>query len=433
MAENGVKSPRFGSADELAQLIPAVRLRDWMALAITALCFGFLGIWCLAGTVPTNVTGRGILIQPRQPIVQAQALAGGRVVRLDVRLGDIVRKGQLIGRVDQSDVLRRIQEDQARIADLQTQDSVKTAADQQRLSLQAEQDSLEKKSLEVQRATLLQSLRSAEALVPVLEKRNDAVRELIRNGLIGPASREVPEAAAAVSENRVRMEDLKSRLGIIDGQLKQIETRAATQAREILEISMTRRNEIENIRRAIEVAQTQLNRNGEILSDTAGRVIEVLAIVGQVLPSGGPLITMEAQDADHTLTSITYLSIADGKKVEPGMQVQITPDLVERQRFGGIVGTVVSVSSTPATREGAMSLIGNAEVVQALLSGGGHMEVISRVETDPSTYSRFRWSSSSGPKLKITSGTTTTTRIRVEDRAPVTYLLPILRATSGIY
>jgi HlyD family secretion protein len=250
---------------------------------------------------------------------------------------------------------------------------------------------------------------------------------------MGPAAKEVPEAAAANTENHVRIEDLKSRLGIIDGQLKQIETRAATQAREILESSLSRRNEIEEVRRTLEIARVQLNRNGEILSDTAGRVTEVLAMVGQVLPPGGPLVTMETQDADHTLTSITYLPIADGKKVEPGMQVQITPEVVERQRFGGILGTVVSVSAGPATREGAMSLIGNAEVVAALLSGGGHIEVISRVETDSSTFSQFRWSSSTGPKLRITSGTTTITRIRVEDRAPITYLLPILRTTSGVY
>jgi len=423
----------FGSADELAQLIPAVTLRDSVALAVAAMFLVCLAIWCVAGTVPTNVTGRGILIQSRQPIVRAQALGGGRVVSLDVRLGELVRRGQLIGRVDQSDLRRRIDEDGAHVANLQSQDSVKTAADRQRLSLQAQQDVLEKQSLEVQRATLLQALHSALALAPVLEKRQDAIHELIRSGVIGPASREVPEAAAAYTENHVRIEDLKSRLSIIDGQLKQIETRAATQAREILESSISRRNEIENVRRAVEIARVQLGRNGEILSDAAGRITEVLATVGQVLPPGGPLATMETQDADHTLTSITYLPIAAGKKVEPGMQVQITPEVVERQRFGGILGTVISVSAGPATREGAMSLIGNAEVVAALLSGGGHIEVVSRVEIDPSTFSQFRWSSSTGPKLRITSGTTTITRIRVEDRAPITYLLPILRATSGIY
>ena len=38
-----------------------------------------------------------------------------------------------------------------------------------------------------------------------------------------------------------------------------------------------------------------------------------------------------------------------------------------------------------------------------------------------------------GPNLRISVGTTTSTRIRVENRAPITYLLPMLRETSGIY
>ena len=250
---------------------------------------------------------------------------------------------------------------------------------------------------------------------------------------MGAAAKDVPEAEAPVNENLLRMEDLKSRLGIIDGQIKQLETRAATQARDILELSIGRQNQIDEFRRPIKINELQLNRNGEILSDAAGRVVEVLVTTGMVLPPGGALISMETLDADQSLTSVSYLPIADAKKVEPGMQVQVTPDLVERQRFGGILGSVVSVGSNAATREGAMRLIGNAEVVQSLLSGGGHIEVIARLENGASTFSRFKWSSSKGPNLKISVGTTTTTRIRVEDRAPITYLLPILRETSGIY
>src|SRR4051812_35570192 len=357
MAATDAKSRSFGSAEELARLIPAVRVRDWVALGVTALLFVLLAAWSMVGVVPTNVTGRGILIQPRQPLVQAQTLSGGRIVSIHVKVGDTVERGQLIGRVDQSDIRKRIDEDRAHVADLQKQESIKTAADQRFLQLQAQQDALEKRALEVQRATLQQSLKSAEELGPILEKRRDAVRELVRGKLMGAAAKDVPEAEAPVNENLLRMEDLKSRLGIIDGQIKQLETRAATQERNILELSIGRQNQIDEFRRPIKINELQLNRNGEILSDAAGRVVEVLVTTGMVLPPGGALISMETLDADQSLTSVSYLPIAEAKKVEPGMQVQVTPDLVERQRFGGILGSVVSVGSTAATREGAMRLI----------------------------------------------------------------------------
>jgi HlyD family secretion protein len=60
------------------------------------------------------------------------------------------------------------------------------------------------------------------------------------------------------------------------------------------------------------------------------------------------------------------------------------------------------------------------------------MQVVAALETDPSTYSKFRWSSSRGPEMKITAGTTTTARVAVERRAPITFVLPFLRAAAGI-
>ncbi|NES67365.1 MAG: NHLP bacteriocin system secretion protein, partial [Okeania sp. SIO2D1] len=48
------------------------------------------------------------------------------------------------------------------------------------------------------------------------------------------------------------------------------------------------------------------------------------------------------------------------------------------------------------------------------------------------TFSGYQWSSSKGPQQKLTAGTTTTTRVRVEERAPITFVLPILREWSGI-
>jgi HlyD family secretion protein len=45
--------------------------------------------------------------------------------------------------------------------------------------------------------------------------------------------------------------------------------------------------------------------------------------------------------------------------------------------------------------------------------------------------SGYRWSSSKGPDSKLTAGTTASVRITVEERAPITFLLPFLREWSG--
>jgi HlyD family secretion protein len=115
------------------------------------------------------------------------------------------------------------------------------------------------------------------------------------------------------------------------------------------------------------------------------------------------------------------------------MSIQVTPDTVKRERFGGIRGRVLSVSAFPVTKEGAALLLGNSEIAQRLLKDEPQMEVVAELEKDSSTYSGYKWSSSIGPQLPITAGTTTSGRVTVEMRAPITYILPFLRAMSGIY
>ena len=132
---------------------------------------------------------------------------------------------------------------------------------------------------------------------------------------------------------------------------------------------------------------------------------------------------MEVEDSASPLVGLTYFPIKTGKKVQAGMRVLLAPDTVERERFGSLLATVTSVSAFPVTKEGMLSLIGNAEVVASLMTQGPTLEVVTALP-DPGTFSQYTWSSSQGPPLQITSGTTMTARVVVEQRAPMTYLLP---------
>ena len=126
--------------------------------------------------------------------------------------------------------------------------------------------------------------------------------------------------------------------------------------------------------------------------------------------------------------SVNYFAVADGKKIQPEMKVLITPDTVKRTRYGGIVGEITEVSPFSVTSETAASVVGNPEVVQKIIgSEGGKVEVIAQLIRDSDTFSGYKWSSSEGPELEISPGTTTTVRVIVEERSPITFVLPILR------
>lgn len=428
---------RFASPDNLEQLMPVAGAKDWLLIVVAFSLLLLFGVWCLAGSVPTIATGRGIILRPSQ-MTQAQAIAAGRILTLRVHPGDHVKEGGLIATMDQSDIVKRIEENRRAMQNLEDQDLGKSASESSQLALQTEQDALERAGLETLRRSLEKSLADASGLRPILEAHAESNRKLVKEELLGAASKDIADGESALRDDDARIDDYTARLAQINGQLKQIETRAATLSRQILADSTARRNEIAQLRRSIELDSFQIVRDGNIRSQYSGRVAEVMAGAGQVVSAGAKLLTLETDDAGAGqsgagLISISYYPVRDGKQILPGMRIQVTPDTVERERFGGIVGTVTSVSPTPVTKEGAAGTIGNTEVVQSLMPDGVFIEVRARLETDATTSSGYKWSSSKGPDIRITSGLTHSTRVTIEGRAPVTYLLPILRETSGVY
>ena len=73
------------------------------------------------------------------------------------------------------------------------------------------------------------------------------------------------------------------------------------------------------------------------------------------------------EESSSQLVFLAYFTIGDGKRIQPGMNIMITPDTVKREQFGGILGSVTSVSSFPVTNQSAADLLGNAELAEALI------------------------------------------------------------------
>jgi len=115
------------------------------------------------------------------------------------------------------------------------------------------------------------------------------------------------------------------------------------------------------------------------------------------------------------------------------MSIQVTPDTVERERFGSIKGVVRSVSSFPVSVEEAASVVGNRFVARSLIEGGYLIEVASDLHRSPKRPERYDWTSSRGPdEVEVTAGTTTTARVAVERERPIAFVLPLLKSAAGI-
>ena len=335
-------------------------------------------------------------------------------------------------------------------------------------------------AIQQQRSSLQQRLKDSKALIPVLEKRLQTRRELAREGAISVDSvleieQEYKQEVQKFSELAVQQKQLDltetqtqqtyqqsvNTIGEMQSQLQELELQSVKNEREYLdnlrsindrqaqlqelntkykrleqeslETFNQRNKEVQENGREIIRLEQQLTENSRILSSQDGCILELMATVGQVVQPGSRLGNMRVGREEKLGLAIAYFMIKDGKQIKPEMTISITPDTVQRERFGGIVGKVTAVSPLPVTAEGTAALIGNSEVAKNLTGEtGAAIQVTVNLETDDGNPSGYKWSSSKGPNSRITPGTTATVRVTIEEQAPITFLLPFLRELVGM-
>ena len=135
----------------------------------------------------------------------------------------------------------------------------------------------------------------------------------------------------------------------------------------------------------------------------------------------GALVYPTASASDQ-LVNLTLFDMQDAGQIQPGMQVIIVPNSTGSEQ-GGILGRVTSVSgSTVTTLEAARQTI-NTNTPQA-----GTIEVLAELERDPNHGNGYKWLSPKGAIPTLVAGTTTTTRITLDRKAPIAFVFPFLEA-----
>jgi HlyD family secretion protein len=302
------------------------------------------------------------------------------------------------------------------------------------IARQAEQDYL---SNEANIANLKARLRELDARQTEAEKN---FRDNLNS--ISELQAQLRELDGRESEAEKNYRDNLNSLSELKAQLRDLDSKIPNLKQQTLESLTSRENQIQEVKRTIAQLELQLKQNSEIKSPYSGRVLEVTATSGQILSPGFRLGSIDAENQSRELVAVTYFAVQDGKKIEQRMkdlkekgkavEVQVTPTTVKRERFGGIKGTVTSVSVFPITKEGAALSVGNADLVESLVAKGPQLEVVAKLKPDTSTFSGYAWSSSKGPPMKMSSGTTTAVRATVEEVPPITFVLPFLRSFFGL-
>jgi len=404
---------RLSSPEQLDQLLQVTDPKGWLALgALGAVLLSALA-WGVWGAIPSESIGQGILLR-RGGVSDLVAPGAGQIEEVLVTVGDVIEKGQPVARIRQDELQRQIADRQARLADLR-----RDLLERQRYA--REQERLRDRDLAQQRANLELSIKTLQTEIEILSRRLEDQEVLLADGLVTKQT-----VMATQQELNGKREQLDSKRLERNG----LETRRLESVQQLDQELETRERELRNLELETRELQAKLTESARILSTHSGRVLEVLVDRGSVVSPGTPILSLEI--VSEELVAVLFVPASDGKRLRPGMAARVSPSTVRREEYGAMMGEVSRAAGFPATRRGMTRLLGNEALVDRLLEAGPLIQVNVTLEEDRMTPTGYRWSSSRGPNLEISSGTLASGGIIVKEDRPISLLIPTLREKLGV-
>lgn len=404
---------RLSSPEQLDQLMQVTEPKGWLALGALGLLLLTSVGWGVFGSIPTEARGEGILLR-QGGVSSLVAAEDGQVEEILVAVGDVIEKGQVVARIRQEELLRQIQDSRDKLAAVRSEyrDLVRYAGEQRRLR---------DRDLAQQRADLQRSVQSFEREVELARDRIAVERDLLKDGLITKQTLLTSEQRLNTAQDQLA----KVRLDLNGLELRRIESEQQTDQQ--IEI---REGQIRDLEIELRERQARLGETSRVTSNRAGRVLELLVDRGDVVNPGTPILNLEVVSED--LVAVLFVPATAGKRVQPGMAVRVSPSTVKREEYGSILGRVTWAAEYPSTSRGMVRLLGNEALVERLMKEGPPIQVNVALTRDAATPSGFRWSSSTGPSVKISSGTLATGDVVVREEAPINLVIPKVREKLGL-
>lgn len=158
-----------------------------------------------------------------------------------------------------------------------------------------------------------------------------------------------------------------------------------------------------------------------IYSDYNGIVDDVLVEKGTILVKDAPVCTIRLTQDRDDLIGILYVPVDKGKRIEPGMTMQLAPNGVDVSESGSLMGVVRSVSQYPVSAESVRQKLGNAQLAQWIQQkqDSALMEVNFDLVKDEDSESGYLWTSTIGVHKPITAGSFCTGSIIIDRRPPI--------------
>jgi HlyD family secretion protein len=407
---------RLSSPEQLDQLMKVTDARGWIVLGALGVILSTAVVWGVVGSLPESVTGTGMLVKSGG-VFEVIASSGGRVADIAVSVGDEVSEGQVVARLAQPELTDRLREARAILETLR--------AEHAELQRHGSQDvALQTKLLARQRETARQRIEAAEQSVKSYREKLGIQEQLAQEGLL---------TRQTLLATRQQLDDARNRAGDGHSEIAQIAVKELELRGRRDEEARASRTKMEQQQRTVAELSREMKGTTEITAQQTGRILELLTEQGAIVAKGDPVLTLDLTGRTvKDLEAVIFVPSEHGKQVKVGMHTLIAPSTVKQEEYGMMLARVTYVSDFPATSRGMRRVLKNEKLVTTLAGSDAPYEVHADLLVDAQTASRYRWSSSQGPPLKIQSGTLASARITVGRRRPIELVIPLFREYTGL-
>ena len=398
--------------DHFDRALHVVTPRAWLALLVLAALVSAAVGWAWLGRVATYVPAHGILFGRGGTVHEVAARSAGTLVRVLPSLGDAVTAGEVVAEIHHAETAEQ------HATALALVDELTRALSAFRAEAR-ESDALAERNLARRRANLQALEDSARELMENARKRHRGDLVLLERGLLAAVQADLSERDVDFTRRNL-FDVMRRRDDLEAGELsRQARLRTLLTDAEINLVAAER--EVEELETVMEAWRLR--------APISGRVTEVKAQAGAVLQTGQSVLGIGGGEDD--LDVLLYVPPSEGKRVEPGMPVLISPATVRSAEYGYITGIVASLSEFPASVDSMAAVLQNQELAEAFSVDGAPYAGRVALTPDPATASGLAWTSSKGAEVHVTAGTLAEIEIEVESQPPISLVVPMLKEWLG--
>jgi HlyD family secretion protein len=369
--------------------------------------------------IDVRVTGLGILTFP-EGTPNAASKVTGIVDTIYVHLNQKINKGDLIAYIYQPDL---------DIQEKTLKDELDSYVNTHKRMLQLETTNLNDSltAFDHQMNQLKDSIELTNQQIKIYQVLADSYQTLYNKGIVSEqdfdqANITVLNAQAALKTQNVQLQSI----------IKSISD-SKTNYQSTIE---QRELNINNQKSQIEQMNQRREQEGKIFAPCSGTVCEISVAKGQNITVNQTVVLIEEhQDSDTSVAenstvveveAVIYVTSINAKKVLPGQQTLISPTIIRPSEYGTVTGKVRSISDYPVTQDRLTSMLPNSVLEQQFLTQGSVFEIHITMDRSANSPSGYHWTGGEGPDIRLNSGTLTNAMICVEQRRPISYLIPFL-------